>query len=80
MDILSMLTNAQVTDLNGLELGRILIVHISSGMLTLTMDIEAYEEDGGPDDGAKDDIPEDDASKKFPTVVALNTKNGSDNG
>ena len=81
MDLLSMLADAQVNDLNGLELGRVLVVHISSGKLSLTVDIEAFDIDD-PDDGVKDDIPEDDASKPPSSIVEMmsRVKRGPENG
>ena len=81
MDLLSMLADAQVNDLNGLELGRVLVVHISSGKLSLTVDIEAFDTDD-PDDGAKDDIPENDASKTPSSIIEMMNRvnRGSENG
>lgn len=71
MDLLSMLMNAKVRDMDGDEIGDVIGVHIAGGKLSVTIDIEGIEVED-PDDGAKDNIPEDDASKtEFPKLVAM---------
>ncbi len=77
MELLSMLMNAKIRDMDGDEIGEVLGVHFSAGRLSLTVDFEGIEldEDEDPDDGAKDDIPEEDASKmKFPKLAAMGKK------
>ncbi len=60
MDLLSLLTTAQVRTLDGEIVGEVFGVHITGGKLYLTVDVDESYED--PDDGAKDEIPDDDAS------------------
>lgn len=86
-DLLSMLMNAKIRDMDGDVIAEVLGVHFSAGKLSLTVDIEGYDEDEDeePDDGAKDDIPEDDASKiDFKNIVAMKKaskkKTGTDDG
>lgn len=75
MDLLSMLMNAKVRDMDGDEFGEVIGVHLAGGKLSITIDVELDEEDADPDDGAKDDIPEDDASKlEFPRLAAMGKK------
>jgi hypothetical protein len=82
MELLSMLMNAKIRDMDGDEIGEVLGVHFSAGRLSLTVDIEGINlEDEDPDDGAKDDIPEDDASNiEFPKIIAMGKmkKDGTD--
>ena len=73
MELLSMLMNAKITDMDGDEIGEVIGVHIAMGKLNITMNVELDdEEEEDPDDGAKDDIPEEDASKQeFPRLAAM---------
>ena len=72
MDLLSMLMNAKIRDMDGDNLGDVIGVHIAGGKLWVSVDIEGIEVED-PDDGEKDDIPEDDASKMefHPKLVAM---------
>jgi len=75
MDLLSMLMNAKVRDVSGYEVGEVIAIHLAMGKLCVTVDIELDNED--PDDGEKEEIPEDDASKmEFPNIVAMGKKVG----
>ena len=75
MDLLSMLMNARITDMDGDEIGEVFGVHIAMGKLYITVDMELDDEEEDPDDGAKDDIPEDDASnQEFPKIVVAMKK------
>ena len=80
MELLSMLMNAKIRDMDGDEIGEVLGVHFSAGRLSLTVDFEGIElEEEDPDDGAKDDIPEKDASKQeFPNIIAMGNKSKKD--
>jgi hypothetical protein len=76
MDMMSALMNARILDVEGNVVGDVLSFTVLGSRLFITADIEV--EDGDPDDGAKDDIPEDDASKpKFPRIVVA-SKDGTD--
>lgn len=69
-----MLMNAKIRDMDGDEIGEVIEVQICGGKLEIMMDLITLEddEDEDPDDGAKDDIPEDDASKiDFKNIVAM---------
>lgn len=83
MDLLSMLMNATVKDVDGIEVGDVGGVHIVGGKLWITIDLELGDE-GDPDDGTKEDIPEDDASKQeFPNIVVMGKapkKEGTNHG
>lgn len=73
MDWMSLLMNARVRDMDGDEFGEVIGFHFYGGKLSITIDVELDDEEEDPDDGAKDDIPEDDASKiEFPKIVAMN--------
>lgn len=75
MDLLSMLMNAKVCDMDGDVFGEVVNINLSGGKLEIMIDVELADEDEDPDDGAKDDIPEDDASKmEFPKLAALGKK------
>lgn len=65
MDLLSMLQNAKIRDMDGDEIGEVIEIQICGGKLEIMMDLITLEDDDeeDPDDGAKEDIPEDDASK-----------------
>ena len=77
MDLLSMLMNAKVRTVDGSDLGEVIGVHFALGRMTITIDLELEDED--PDDGEKEDIPEDDASKmEFPRLAAMGKKVGKD--
>lgn len=78
MDLLSMLMNAKVRAMDGDEVGEVIGVHLAMGKLSITIDIE-LDDIEDPDDGAKEDIPDDDASKQeFPKIVAMGKKIGKD--
>ena len=83
MDLLSMLVNAKIRDLAGDEIGEVVGVHITGGKLLVTVDTDG-EDEGDPDDGTKEDIPEDDASKQeFPNIVVMGKapkKEGTNHG
>ena len=76
MDLLSMLMNAKVCDMDGDIFGEVVGVNLAGGKLEIMIDVELDdEEDEDPDDGAKDDIPEKDASKQeFPRLAAMGKK------
>lgn len=65
MDLLSMLQNARIRDMEGDEIGEVTEIRIYGGRLEIMMDLITLEADDeeDPDDGSKEDIPEDDASK-----------------
>ena len=72
MDLLSLLMNARVCDLDGALIAEVVEVNITAGKMELMIDVEADDdEDEDPDDGAKEDIPEDDASKAEPAKERL---------
>ena len=74
MDMLSMLMNSRIMNLNGDEIGEVIGVHLAMGKMSITTDIESSE-DESPDDGDKEDIPDDDASKmEFPKIIAMGKK------
>lgn len=78
MDVLALLSQAKVNDSDGVELGEVIGIHFVAGrmIISISMDLDEEEDDG--DDGAKDDIPEDDASKvEFPRLAALTKKDGT---
>ncbi len=83
MDLLSMLMNAKIRDMDGDEIGEVIEVQICGGKLEIMMDLISVdlEDEEDPDDGAKDDIPENDASKQeFPKLAAMGkrvTKDGT---
>ncbi len=61
MDIMSMLQNAKVRDMEGLELGEVFGVSIVGGKMMITIDIEitsGFEDD--PDGGEEVDVDRDD--------------------
>ncbi len=70
MDLLSMLTTAQVRDLDGVIMGEVFGVHITGGKLYLTVDVEADYEDP-EDDGDGEEIPKDDAGEVVSPGTAL---------
>ena len=70
MDTLSMIMNAQITDMNGEAVGSVISVHIVGCKMFITASME-YESEEDGDDGEKEDIPEDDASKTDPTELTL---------
>ncbi len=80
MDLLSMLMNAKARTVDGSDLGEVIGVHFALGRMAITIDLGLEDED--PDDGEKEDIPEDDASKiEFPRIVAMSRaaeKDGTD--
>ena len=83
MDILELLSQATVNDINGVGLGDVMGIHFLSGRMVISISLDLFDEDDGeyddPDDGAKDDIPEDDASQvKHLTVVAIGKRDGPD--
>ena len=79
MDLLSMLMNAKIRDMDGDEVAEVVGVHLVQGKLSITIDMELEDEGEDPDDGAKDDIPENDASKmEFPKLAAASKKTGTD--
>ena len=82
MDVLSLLSQAVVKDMDGVELGRVIGVHFVAGKMMVTINMTVFEEESdGPDDGEKEDIPEEDASKmEFPNIVAMSKKTGANNG
>jgi hypothetical protein len=71
MDLLSMLMNARIRDMDGDEIGEVLGVHIAMGKLYITVDMELDDGDEDPDDGEKEDIPEDDASNIVEKIHAI---------
>lgn len=75
MDLLSMLMNARVQDLDGIEVSEVISVHLTGGKLYITIDVEGEHED--PDDGAKDKIPEDDASNTVTSLHAVGALEGT---
>ena len=83
MDIMALLSQAQVNDMDGMELGDVLGIHIVAGRMVLSINMTIFddEDEDDPDDGEKEDIPEDDASKiQFPKIVAMGKKTGTDDG
>ena len=75
MELLSMLMNAKVCDMDGDVFGEVVGVNFAGGKLEIMVDVEMDDEGEDPDDGAKDDIPEDDASKQeFPRLAAMGKK------
>ncbi len=71
MDVLSMLMNAKAKTVDGSDLGEVIGIHFALGRMVVTIDLELDDEED-PDDGEKEDIPEDDASKiEFPKIVAM---------
>lgn len=73
MDLLSMLMNAKIRNMDGDELGDVIGVHIAGGKMNITLDIDGVE-DEDPEDGAKDDIPGDDASNKIQRLRAVGSE------
>lgn len=73
MDILALLSQAKVNDMDGVELGDVMGIHFVAGKMIITINMTMGDlEDEDPDDGEKEDIPEDDASKmEFLKVVAM---------
>ncbi len=65
MDLLSLLIQARVCDIDGALIGEVLEINITAGKLEIMIDAEADddEDEEDPDDGSKEEIPEDDASK-----------------
>jgi len=76
-----MLMNARIKDTDNNDVEEVVAVHYINGKLHLSVDMDFEDEDDGGD-GAKDDIPEADASKpKFPKIVAVGKgrkKDGTD--
>ena len=72
MELLSMLMSARVCDVDGDVFGEVVNINISGGRLEIMIDVELDDdEDEDPDDGAKDDIPEDDASNTVQRLRAV---------
>lgn len=72
MDLLSMLMSARVCDVDGDVFGEVVNINISGGKLEIMIDVELdRDEEDDPDDGAKDDIPEDDASNVVQQLRAV---------
>ncbi len=71
MDMMTMIMNAKITDMGGEEVGDVVSIHIVGCKMFITANMGYdIEEDG--DDGEKDDIPEDDASKaSLAEVISL---------
>ena len=82
MDVLTLLSQAQVNDMEGVELGDVMGIHFVAGRMVLSVNMTIFDdEEDDPDDGEKEDIPEDDASKiQFPKIVAMGKKTGTDDG
>ena len=82
MDIMSMLASAQVTDMDGNELGDVVAIHIVGGKLLLTIDfdIEDFEVDD-PDGGQEVDDDEDehelDNTEEVPRPIPLRAVGGT---
>jgi len=81
MDIFAMLQTAIIEDqTNGDLVGQAVGFNVINGRLKIFAVLfdEEYDDD---DDGAKDDIPEDDASNKITNLsVVSNEKNGTSGG
>jgi hypothetical protein len=80
MDIFAMLQNALIVDVDTDDcVGQAIGFNVVNGRMRI-FTVMADEDSEGSDDGAKEDIPEDDASKlEFPKIVAMGKK-GADDG
>lgn len=62
-DIWTLLQNAIIKDTSGVRVGEVFALHISCGKMTIIADLtdlHVHEDDDyDPDDGEKEDIPED---------------------
>ena len=73
MDVLALLSHAIVKDDNGVELGTVKGIHFVEGKMLLSIDMTLFDEedDDDPDDGEKEDIPEEDASNVVQDIRAI---------
>ena len=73
MDIMALLSQAKVNDMDGVELGDVMGIHIVAGkmVVSINMTILDDDDDDDPDDGEKEDIPEDDAGNVVQNIRAI---------
>ena len=78
MDLLSMIMNAKLKDMDGNDVGEVIGLHIAMGKAYITVDPN-MEEDDDPDDGEKEDIPEENSvhQLEFPKCVTVSKTAGS---